>query len=210
MTAAAWILLAIAAFAAAVDWWAVAHRPSRVEYVAKPLVLVALIGVASTIDPEHDAQRAWFVVALLLSLAGDVFLLPKPDAFVPGLASFLVAHGAYVVGFVAAGRGDWSPIGVVVVLAVLAPGAIRVVRAVRRDETPLLVPVIVYIVAISTMVSTAQLHGDGLGFLGAMVFAGSDTTLALDRFVEHRPWQPIVVMVTYHLAQALLVVSLLP
>ena len=210
MTSVAWILLAVAAVVAVVDWWAVARRPSSIEYLCKPLVMVAMIGVAVTLDPADGAQRAWFVVALVLSLAGDVFLLPKPDAFVPGLASFLVAHVAYVIGFLVAGRDSWSPIGVVIVLALLGPGAIRVVRSVQRDEPPLLAPVVVYIVAISTMVASAYLHGDALGLIGAATFAGSDTTLAFDRFVDPRPWMPLAVMVTYHAAQALLVLSLLP
>ena len=43
---------------------------------------------------------------------------------------------------------------------------------------------------------------------GALTFAASDSTLALDRFDQHRRWMPLAVMVTYHVAQALLVVSL--
>jgi uncharacterized membrane protein YhhN len=210
MSSAAWILLVIAAGFALVDWWAVVHRPSSVEYVAKPAALVALVGVALVLAPFDGTQRAWFVGALVLSLAGDVFLLPKPNAFVPGLGSFLLAHVAYVVGFGVAGRGDWTVVGVVFILALLSPGASRVVRTLRRDDPPLVVPVVVYIVAISAMVASAYLHGDSLGFVGAVTFAGSDTVLALDRFVEHRRHAPLAVMVTYHVAQALLVLSLLP
>ena len=35
----------------------------------------------------------------MFSLAGDVFLMLPRDAFVAGLAAFLVAHVCYVVGF---------------------------------------------------------------------------------------------------------------
>ena len=52
--------------------------------------------------------------------------------------------------------------------------------------------------------------GDVLvGARGAALFVVSDTVLALGKFVEARPWTRLVVIVTYHLAQALLVVGLL-
>src|SRR4051812_32523111 len=124
MNALSWILLVVAALAAVVDWVAVWRRPQwdRVETVLKPLVLVALIGVALVMDAADDGQRAWFVAALVLSLAGDVFLLPSVDRFVPGLASFLLAHVAYIVGFLVVGGhrdlGLWF--GGVTFLAVVA------------------------------------------------------------------------------------------
>ena len=55
----------------------------------------------------------------------------------------------------------------------------------------------------------AWVHADGVGSSGAVWFAVSDTTLAHDRFVRHRPWMPLAVIVTYHTAQALLVLSVL-
>jgi uncharacterized membrane protein YhhN len=209
LSAAAWILLVVAAVAAVADWIAVWRRPSPSETVLKPLVLVALIGVALAIDPADGGQRAWFVAALVLSLAGDVFLLPSVDRFVPGLASFLLAHVAYVIGFAVAGRDQGLDLGVVA-LVVMAWVAMRVVDGVRRTDPALLVPVLVYISAIAARYVAAVRHGDVVGALGAAAFVTSDSVLALDRFDRHRRWMPLAVMVTYHLAQALLVLSLLP
>ena len=45
--------------------------------------------------------------------------------------------------------------------------------------------------------------------LGASLFVVSDTVLAMGRFVQERRWTSVVVMVTYHLAQALIVAGLL-
>jgi uncharacterized membrane protein YhhN len=45
--------------------------------------------------------------------------------------------------------------------------------------------------------------------LGASLFVLSDTVLAMGRFVESHRWTRLVVMVTYHLAQVLIVVGLL-
>ncbi len=209
MTSVAWIALAVAAVAAVADWVAVWRRPSPRENLLKPLVLVALIVVALAVHPEDGAQRAWFVVALVLSLAGDVFLLPDIDRFVPGLASFLLAHVAYVVGFLVAGRGDLPLALMFVVLVGMACMSIYMVRVVAAAEPGLVGPVAVYSAVITTMVGAAFWHGDATGTAGAVFFAMSDTTLASDRFVRSVRWMPLYVMVTYHLAQAMLVLSLL-
>ena len=106
MTAAAWALLVVAAVLAVVDWIGVARGSRALEYVGKPGALAALVLVALTLDPADGSARTWFVVALVLSLAGDVFLMLPRDRFVEGLASFLLAHVAYVVGFTARRRSS--------------------------------------------------------------------------------------------------------
>jgi uncharacterized membrane protein YhhN len=57
------------------------------------------------------------------------------------------------------------------------------------------------------MVLAAFGTGDPTAMLGALLFAFSDSLIALGRFVRPRPWFPLAVIVTYHLAQALLTVS---
>lgn len=214
MTTTAWVLLVLAAAAAAADWVAVSRRPGArpLEYVAKPLTLALLIGVAVAIDPSDDAQRAWFVVALVLCLAGDVFLMLPTEQFVAGLGSFLLGHVAYVVGFTL--EAGFSAFGLVLgVLVVVVAGFIlgrRVLTAVRRGSEPELVgPVVAYIAVISAMVACAIGSGDPVAVAGAVLFYGSDLTIALTRFEQPRRRGPLTIMVTYHLAQALLVVSLL-
>lgn len=211
MNGTAWGLLAVAAAIALVDWEAVRRRPSSLEYVCKPAVMVALIGVALALDPADGGQRAWFVAALVLSLAGDVFLLPTPDLFVAGLASFLLAHVAFVAGF--AQVTDPSAAGWVLVVLLLVPVAVvarTVLAAVARKAPELRAPVVAYIAVIGAMVAMAVLSGDAVAIAGAAMFATSDSILAINRFAHRRPWMPLAVMVTYHLAQGLLVLSLVP
>ena len=95
--------MAVAAVVAAADWVAVARRSKPLEYVCKPAVMVALVGVALALVPVSPAQRWWFVAALVFGCAGDVFLMLPRDRFVPGLAAFLVGHLCYVVGFLVRG-----------------------------------------------------------------------------------------------------------
>ena len=212
MTGAAWAFLALFAVAAVGDWVAVVRRPGAraLEYVCKPAALVALLLVAVALDPADGGQRAWFVVALVWCLAGDVFLMLPSDRFVPGLASFLVGHLAYVVGL--ALRPDWSAgrlvLGLVVVAAALAVLGPRVIGAVARRDRALVPPVVAYMAAISAMVANAVATGDLLAVAGAGLFYASDTLIALDRFERARPWAGLAIMVTYHLGQLGLVLSL--
>jgi len=146
MTTAAWVLRALAALSAVADWLAVALDAKPVEYVCKPATTALLIGVALALDPVHSDTRAWFVAALVLALAGDVFLMLPGDRFVPGLASFLLAQLAFAVGFSLHGgsAGDYL-VGVLIVAAVGVPLVVRFVRALLRAGRGALVgPVIAY------------------------------------------------------------------
>jgi len=171
VTPGAWALLGLAGLLAAGDWLAVARGSTGLEYVWKPGALVALVGVAATLDPSYGDVRAWVVVALLLSLAGDVLLMLPSDRFVAGLASFLLAHIAYVVGLTRHGGSA----------AAVAIAAIPVV---------------------------AVASGVVLAAVGAVLFMASDALIAETRFVGKRARAPVVIIVTYHLGQAGLTLSL--
>ena len=54
MTVAADVLLSLAVVAALIDWWGVARERVSVEFIAKPLVDIALIGTALAIDTPED------------------------------------------------------------------------------------------------------------------------------------------------------------
>lgn len=214
MTATAWVLLGLTALAAVVDWGAVATRRRVVEYVAKPLATAGLVAVALALDPVDPDVRAAFVVALVLSLAGDVFLvLPGERWFVPGLASFLVAHVAYVVGFaLGPGTAGALVLGAAIALAVAVPTGARLIRAVRRNAPALVGPVAAYVLVIASMVACATAWGNGWAVAGAWLFFVSDALIGESRFV-HPEWADargarLAIIVTYHLGQAGLVVSL--
>jgi uncharacterized membrane protein YhhN len=202
-------LLAVFAVAAVADWVAEGTGRERVRYLTKPAALAALIGVALALDPDSSSVRAWFVVALVFSLAGDVFLMLPSDRFVAGLAAFLVAHLAYIVGLLVAGVSAGPlAIGVVVVgVAVVAIGR-PLLGGVRRSSPEMTVPVAAYVVVISSMVVCAIGTGDGLAIAGAALFYSSDALIGLTRFVRSTRWAPVAIMVTYHLGQCLLVLSL--
>lgn len=210
MTGAAWTFAGVTAVAMAANWWSrwTDHRPT--ERWSKPLALGALIGVAVTLDPADPTVRAWFVAALVFSLAGDVFLLDGDRWFVAGLGAFLVAHVCYTLGFVAADGWRWGTLVVSVPLlgALAATAGRRIVAGAHRGDRTLAGPVIAYLAVISTMAVAAAAAGNAWAILGAVLFVASDTVLGWRQFVSSARWMPMVVMITYHLGQVGLVASL--
>ncbi|HJR26398.1 MAG TPA: lysoplasmalogenase [Acidimicrobiales bacterium] len=210
MTGEAGLLLALALVAAVGDWVAV-HRGERLlEYVCKPLTLVLLTAAALALDPDEGAVRTWFVVALVLCLLGDVFLMLPRDAFVPGLASFLLGHVAYIVGLLVDGVDvPRLGIGIVVVTVAVAVIGLTILRAVRAGPEPELTgPVTAYMAVISAMVACAIGVGHPAGVVGAGLFYASDSLIAWNRFIGETRHGRLAIMTTYHLAQVGLVVSL--
>lgn len=207
----AWTFLAIAAVFAVGDWVAVARDSRPFEYLCKPGTLAALVVVAIALDPVDGDVRAWFVAALVLSLLGDVFLMLPSDRFVAGLASFLLAHVAYVVGFTRdGGSGAAIAIAAIPVGLVAALLGARFLRAIRRaGDRELTGPLVAYMVVIAAMVSCALASGNVLAAIGALLFMTSDSMIAETRFVKPQRWGPLAIIVTYHLGEAGLTLSLL-
>jgi uncharacterized membrane protein YhhN len=205
------VLLLVAGVYAVGNWWAVHVENQRLEWVCKPATLAALTGAAVACSPD-DPQVKWaFVVGLLLSLAGDVFLMLPQDLFLQGLISFFLAHVAYVVGFALAGPEPvLLAVGVVVVLLGVAfVGRPLVAKVKAGDQAEMAVPVMAYMGVISLMVVFAFGAGNPFGIAGALSFYASDATLGWDRFAAKLLNGHVLVMVTYHVAQFLLVLSLI-
>lgn len=213
MSDAALTSLAAVALAAPLNWWAVAARAQRREWVSKPLVLALLVVTAWLGGATESAAGWWLLAALGLSLVGDVALLSDtPTRFVGGLASFLLAHLAFVVAFAHLGmpRASLGLVGLVLVVGLAAVVGRRVVPEARREGGLALGgAVTAYMGVIGVMVVGAWATGHLLVALGASVFMVSDAILAMDRFVRGRRFGALAVMVTYHVAQVLLVVGVL-
>jgi uncharacterized membrane protein YhhN len=203
------LLVATAAVTVA-DWVAVVTSRRRLEYVLKPAVMVGLIAVAIAIQPVSSTERAFFVVALVLGLASDVFLMLPRDMFVAGLAAALVEHIAYIAGFRARDlSASWLAVAIAIALVSVAAFLPPIVRALRRSHPRLVWPVLAYVAVFVVMVAGAGGTGSLVALAGALLFFYSDAILAWNRFVRPLPYGRIVNMVPYHVGEALLVVSLL-
>lgn len=204
MTSIAWAFAALTGSCAVIEWWATHRDRMAVRHVTKPLTLVLLIAVAVTLDPTVSSAVHWWMVAgLVLSLAGDIFLLLSEKWFLAGLGSFLVGHIAYVVGLQLAPTSlGWTLIGLaVVIVSVLVGGRAMLQRVDLNEARGLIGPVIAYVIIISAMVVSAFGTAAVCAIVGSLLFYFSDATLAWNRFAEKRRWGPLTVMVTYHLGQ---------
>ena len=203
-------LLAVAAVFAVGDWTARWRGERRLEYLCKPATILVLLVTAVVIMPAEDlgARRWWFVAALCFSLLGDVLLMVPSDRFVAGLGAFLLGHLCYLAGFFSHPPSA-AALGVAAgaVVVVLGPLTWRVLAALR-GEGPLRVAVGLYILVIAAMCATAVATGEVLAALGAVLFVSSDAMIAWNRFVKGLRHAEVAIMVTYHLAQAALVLSL--
>lgn len=194
------LLAVVCAVAVGTDWWSVWNEQPGVERVAKPAVMISLIGLALVVDADPGVAR-WFVVAgLMFGLVGDVMLLPNVDRFLYGLAAFLVGHGLYIVAFATM---ELATIGIVggfaAAAAILVYLGWPIVRSVRG--TPYGVPVMAYMIVIAAMVVMATATHRWPIAAGGVLFALSDGLLGLDRFVSPAPRRRVLVHVLYHLGQ---------
>ena len=204
-------LTAVAAVLAIVG----AYLPlAPLHYAAKPLTTLLIVAMVCTARSPERGYRNAIVVGLLLSTCGDVFLMLPGDYFVFGLASFLLAHIAYLCAFARRARlfaVAWPLLGYVVaaaiVLSILWPGLPQALR----------VPVIVYVVVLAAMAAQAAVawrlrrdHASALAAAGGLFFIASDSMLAIDRFAAPFAAATLGVLATYWIAQSLIGLSAMP
>lgn len=173
--------------------------------IAKPAAsLVFLLVGVSRFEPGQP-YGAWVLVALLLCFAGDLLLMLR-RGFLPGLASFLLGHVAYVLAFSALLLPrSWPAVWAVPPLLVSAVAAAWLSPHLGR----LRVPVLAYITVITVMVwgaAAVTAAGRGPWFLavGAVLFYLSDLAVARDRLVVKRFASRAWGLPAYYLGQLLL------
>lgn len=156
---------------------------ATIRLISKPIpVLVLLLFVVQ----RGTGPLMWGVAAGLgLSAVGDVLL--ELGHFLPGLGAFLTAHVAYLIGF---SWDRWAP-KLLRGVPAFAYGLV-VLAVVGGGLGDLFAPVLGYVVVICAMLwrAAARLRlpvpsaAQVAGLLGAVLFAGSDTVIAIDRFTD--------------------------
>jgi uncharacterized membrane protein YhhN len=150
----------------------------------------------------------------IFSWVGDV-LLQMPNLFVPGLLSFLTAHVFYIIYFAKTKSDQHSffklrPIMLIAVMAYL----VEFIYILWPTLGPMRIPVLIYGITISTMLSAALWQYQKLEnktalyfIIGATLFVTSDSLLALNMFKENFSMAGILIMSTYILAQLFIVLG---
>lgn len=179
----------------------------------KPMPMaVAMLFVAIRARKSRAAGRkdALLLAALLFSLGGDVFLMLPGDYFIPGLASFLVAHLFYIVLFRQDAPWFASRTGLLAVLGF--GGTMYAILWSHLPNAVLAGAVGAYVTVISLMVSQAigrarfLAHRDARWVAaGTCIFMASDSLIAVNKFLTPIPLESLWILITYFAAQFLIV-----
>lgn len=181
------------------------------HYAAKPAATLLIAAMVWRTRSSEPGYRAGILAGLLLSTLGDVFLMLHADFFAFGLASFLLAHLAYLFAFTRRER----------LFAVAWPmlayaAAALMALTVLWPELPqaLHMPVLVYISILATMAAQAATvwrrrrdRASALAAAGGLFFVASDSMLAINQFVAPFAASALTVLATYWIAQSLIGLS---
>ncbi|MAB50027.1 MAG: lysoplasmalogenase [Flavobacteriaceae bacterium] len=187
------------------------------HYIAKPAIVISLMFLfIKTSEGISKSIKRITLLALGFSVLGDILLMfvdQSPHFFTVGLVAFLLAHIMYIVVFLRHRNKQKSILSFVILLLVYASGLFYLLKDGLGE---MLVPVIIYMIVILSMATSAFMRKGivnsssyNLVFIGAIFFMISDSILALNKFYQPIPFSNISIMLTYALAQYLIVLGIL-
>ncbi len=192
-------------------------------YTMKPLLMPVLMGwILANRELLKEKFMKIILISLVFSMGGDVFLMFRnDDLFVFGLASFLIAHVLYIVGFVGSNKlaSPQLPLGGKLVFAIpyafFVTGFLFILKdyiLLNPATQKMFIPVVIYACVIGTMGIFASWRISSTGkasfymvLCGALLFIASDSMIAINKFVQPLPYASLLIMSTYITAQYLIV-----
>lgn len=196
----------------AIDICAILLGNSLWQTLSKPLIIPALIAYYLT---RTTSVNKWYLIALIFSFAGDVLLLDKSNLFLLGIAAFLITQLVYISIFSKGIKGS----SLVIKLKALLPFLVYfivLITVLKPGLQDFFIPVLVYGLAISLFGAVALLNylikRDLISlrlFIGAVLFILSDSLIAFNKFHHERSFYPVIIMITYIVAQYLIATYIL-
>ena len=199
------------------DWIADYKGWKKIEYFAKPSVMLFLFAWLFFSTNSLSGFTIWFGVGLLLSLAGDVFLMLSERWFIAGLVAFLLAHVAYIIGL----NPTLPPFNIMglfmaALIGILAARLYQNIAAglLAKGKDRLQKPVLVYTATISIVLLSALLTFSRPDWdsrvativsIGTALFMLSDAILAWNKFVQPIKYGRVMNLGAYHLGQTILI-----
>lgn len=195
------------------NWVSVWFEWRIANLVSKPAVIGAMLAWFASVCACR-APTVWFGIGLIFSLAGDILMMLPKRFFLPGTAAFMLAHGAYIIGFNQP-LPRFNP-AMAALLAIFMSLMAMTYAAFRRGARSrpafrrMAGPLALYSFVISLMVFSAlatlfrpDWRPDEAGLMasGALLFLFSDILLAVDRFVKPMPSARLWKRVAYQLGQ---------
>ena len=177
---------------------------------------LSLLFIVAVLVQPHPIARYYYLllIGLIFCLMGDICLaLPQQRMFLLGLVSFLIGHVSYVFCFLSVAQPSaWTWVGSLIVLLVSG----TVYLWLRPHLGEMKIPVVIYIIVISIMISGAcsllgnpdlSRSGRIMAFTGAVSFYFSDVFVARDRFLKKEFLNRLVGLPMYYTGQFLLAFS---
>ncbi len=208
-----WLYIFLIVLAA--DLVCIQLRQPGLQYVFKPLIIPVLAGYFwSGTKDIADTLTKWILLALFFSWAGDILLMFQDKAevyFLLGLSSFLLAHVCYIIFFhrVRVKENIKSNLWLLVLVVFYYAFLISWLSPYLGDKK---IPVRIYGIVISFMLMLAMhmlfsRHKTAGRWMmaGAFLFVISDSVLAINKFYQPFKTADIVIILTYGLAQLLIV-----
>lgn len=187
-------------------------------YLLKPLIMLSLLYWTR----DYLKTYPWLWIGMWFGLGGDVFLMIRgKDLFVAGLGSFLVMQICYMVAFsktlTANGKAflsnSWWRLALPFAVYGLSFLAILYQPIANNPATKgLLIPVIAYSICLCSMGVGAAFRKSSVNDVsylwvvaGAVLFILSDSTIALNKFLQPFEAASLLIMTTYAAAQWLII-----
>jgi len=194
---------------ATLDMLGIILKIEILRLVFKPLILVSLIALYK-ISTSKGSNKI-YVLALLFSFLGDVFLLFEGELFfMLGLGSFLIAH-VFFIKVVVSWWKDFKWKEIIIMAVPFGMLVVGLMLFLKDDLGVMLIPVIVYATVIGSLgtVATVLYKQKKTSYalimmVGAFVFMSSDTILSINLFYKPMMLFNILVMCTYVVAQYLI------
>ena len=175
---------------------------------AKPMLMITLFWYYYS---NAKKLNKYFVLGLFFSFLGDILLLGAGEVyFVFGLLFFLIAHVFYIIMVLKiiqiAKPKEFIIAGVPFLLLFLV-----LMNVLYAGLGAMKIPVIIYAMTISSfgivsliLYLQAKTKISLLLLVGVLTFITSDTILALNLFYKKQSFYPLLIMMTYVLAQYLI------
>jgi uncharacterized membrane protein YhhN len=187
-------------------------EPGMVKF-SKPMLMPALLFfVYHQASGKVTMRILLLCVALIFSWLGDLALMQKEEMyFLLGLGSFLITQVTYTYIYFKS-TFEKPELRLMPLLPILTFTIFLLFILVPIVPDNMQIPIVVYGLSLTAMASMARLRG-GLTsdnsfqwvMMGSLLFVVSDSAIAIDKFYQPIPYDSVVIMGTYIIAQLLIV-----
>ncbi len=185
-----------------------------ISMITKPLLMVLLGGYFLSQFKSNSSQiKYWVIAALVGSWFGDTFLMFQGHSslfFLLGLSSFLLAHLAYTFAFLKFENRPNKWVFIVISLLFFAYSVV-LAYTVWPGLGAMKIPVLVYALVLTIMGITGVIKNYGANnmiVIGVVLFIISDSLIAYTKFAASVENSRFLIMLTYILAQFLIIKGL--